>query len=55
MKYKTYGCIRRTQIWAGKIKKKLVICKILSKLYSLYSIYEVWFLLNNPWLQLNEK
>ena len=29
--------------------------KIISKSYSQGYIYEVWFWLNEPWLQLNER
>ena len=53
--YMTHGFVRRTLISAGRIKKKLVIRKIIIKWYCQVFIYEVWFWLNKPWLQLNEK
>ena len=39
--YKTHGCIRRTSISAGQIKKKSVTSKMISKWYSLGNIYEM--------------
>ena len=53
--YEMHVCKWRTPIQAEQINTKPFINKYISKCHSRGYIYEVWFGLNDVWLQLSEK